>query len=448
MPVGLTTYPRGAPRGRRGVRGPAHDPPRRGLRHRPGGRGRVRAVARLQRGRGRGDPAGDRAGGLQAGRRGRDRARPRRERARRAGHRRRRHGDPVRAREGGPDASSPASWSTCGPTGPRATRSCPSRTAWPRTTGRAGAAHRAPRLQGPAGRRRPAGHERRADPPRDRRAGRERRPDQAQPDRDADRDASTRSSWRGGPAGRRSCPTARARPRTRRSATSSSRWAPGRSRPARRRAPSGWPSTTACSGSPTSWATRRATWVAAPCPAPPVAGSSSPEPGRPPASLPHLRMSRFVDRGAITASWVGVGMAVTIGVSFLLVIPIEFLVTPFALFAGLLIGYYANARSNRAGGPWGRILANALLAGVATGITFALVPAGREAPVLRRRQRLSRRVGRWPDHVPDRRRLRLSALPRDRARARRSRPPGSPTSTPSPRSTGGSRRRAPACCSS
>ena len=64
-------------------------------------------------------------------------------------------------------------------------------------------------------------------------------------------------------------------------------------------------------------------------------------------------MSRLVDRGAITASWVGVGMAVTIGVSFLLVIPIEFLVTPFALFAGLLIGYYANARSNRARRPVG-----------------------------------------------------------------------------------------------
>jgi len=61
-------------------------------------------------------------------------------------------------------------------------------------------------------------------------------------------------------------------------------------------------------------------------------------------------MSRLVDRGAITAAFVGIGMAVTIGVSFLLVIPIEFLVTPFALFAGLLIGYYANARSNRAGG--------------------------------------------------------------------------------------------------
>ena len=34
-------------------------------------------------------------------------------------------------------------------------------------------------------------------------------------------------------------------------------------------------------------------------------------------------MSRFVDRGAITAAWVGLGMAVTIVVSFLLVIPIE-----------------------------------------------------------------------------------------------------------------------------
>ena len=83
-------------------------------------------------------------------------------------------------------------------------------------------------------------------------------------------------------------------------------------------------------------------------------------------------MSRFVDRGAVVAAYVGIGMAVTMAISFLLVIPIEFLVTPFALFAGLLIGYYANARSNRAGGPWGPILVNALLAGAATGITIAL----------------------------------------------------------------------------
>jgi hypothetical protein len=90
-------------------------------------------------------------------------------------------------------------------------------------------------------------------------------------------------------------------------------------------------------------------------------------------------VNRFIDRGAIAAAWVGVGMAVTIGVSFLLVIPIEFLVTPFALLGGLLIGYYANARSNRAGGPWGRIVANALVAGLATGLAFAILMLGVKA---------------------------------------------------------------------
>jgi hypothetical protein len=84
-------------------------------------------------------------------------------------------------------------------------------------------------------------------------------------------------------------------------------------------------------------------------------------------------VSRFVDRGAITASFVGLGMAVTIGVSFLLVIPIEFLIVPTALFGGMMIGYYANARSNRIGGPWSRVIANALLAGLVTGLTLALL---------------------------------------------------------------------------
>jgi hypothetical protein len=84
-------------------------------------------------------------------------------------------------------------------------------------------------------------------------------------------------------------------------------------------------------------------------------------------------MSRIVDRGAVTAAWVGVGMAVTIGISFLLVIPIEFLVVPTALFGGMLIGYYANARSNRVGGPWGRVLVNALFAGLVTGLTLAIL---------------------------------------------------------------------------
>ena len=66
-------------------------------------------------------------------------------------------------------------------------------------------------------------------------------------------------------------------------------------------------------------------------------------------------------------------MAVTIGISFLLVIPIEpvyWLLTP---FAGLLIGYYANQRAMTPRGAWRRILVNALYAGLVTGLTLALL---------------------------------------------------------------------------
>lgn len=88
-------------------------------------------------------------------------------------------------------------------------------------------------------------------------------------------------------------------------------------------------------------------------------------------------MTRLVDRGAIVAGWVGVGMAATIAVSFLLVIPLgEAAVALLALPAGLLIGYYANARAERAGGPWPRLLANAILAGAMTGLAFALLFLG------------------------------------------------------------------------
>ena len=82
-------------------------------------------------------------------------------------------------------------------------------------------------------------------------------------------------------------------------------------------------------------------------------------------------MTRLVDRGAIVAASVGIGMAVTIAISFLLVIPIEPIYWLLAVPAGLLIGYYANQRSDRRAGPWSRILANAAYAGLVTGLTMA-----------------------------------------------------------------------------
>ena len=84
-------------------------------------------------------------------------------------------------------------------------------------------------------------------------------------------------------------------------------------------------------------------------------------------------MTRFVDQGAVFAGWVGLGMALTVGVSFLLVIPIEPVYWYLAIPGGLLIGYYANARSDRRSGPWSRILANALWAGLVTALTWALL---------------------------------------------------------------------------
>jgi hypothetical protein len=84
-------------------------------------------------------------------------------------------------------------------------------------------------------------------------------------------------------------------------------------------------------------------------------------------------MSRLVDRGAITAAYVGIGMAVTIVASFMLFIPIEWIIWLLALPSGLLIGYYADQRSDRRAGPWLRILTNGLFAGVVTGLTAAVL---------------------------------------------------------------------------
>jgi hypothetical protein len=90
-------------------------------------------------------------------------------------------------------------------------------------------------------------------------------------------------------------------------------------------------------------------------------------------------VTRLVDHGAIVAAYVGIGMAVTIAVSFLLVIPIEPIFWYLMLPAGVLIGYYANQRSDRRRGPLWRILANAVFAGVVTGLTAAAILLGVKA---------------------------------------------------------------------
>ena len=90
-------------------------------------------------------------------------------------------------------------------------------------------------------------------------------------------------------------------------------------------------------------------------------------------------MGRFIDRGAIVAAYVGIGMAVTMAISFLLVIPIGPAYVFLSVPAGMLIGYYANARSTRLRGQWRRIVPNALLAGVVTGLTLAILLLGTKA---------------------------------------------------------------------
>jgi hypothetical protein len=90
-------------------------------------------------------------------------------------------------------------------------------------------------------------------------------------------------------------------------------------------------------------------------------------------------MTRVVDQGAITAGWVGLGMAVVTATSFLLVIPIEPIYWLLAPLAGLVIGYYANQRSGRAGVSWRKILPNAAYAGFVTGLAVALLLLGVKA---------------------------------------------------------------------
>ena len=84
-------------------------------------------------------------------------------------------------------------------------------------------------------------------------------------------------------------------------------------------------------------------------------------------------MNRYVDRGANVAAVVGVGMALTIAVSFLMVIPIDPAYLILAPLSGLLIGWYGNQRAEQIRSRPGRILANAAWSGLISGLTFALL---------------------------------------------------------------------------
>jgi hypothetical protein len=82
-----------------------------------------------------------------------------------------------------------------------------------------------------------------------------------------------------------------------------------------------------------------------------------------------------LDRGAVYAAMVGLGMAVTIAISFELVVAVQVLTFVAAPLAGLIIGFYANHKSERWRPRW-RLFANAGFAGLVTGLSLALMYVG------------------------------------------------------------------------
>jgi hypothetical protein len=90
-------------------------------------------------------------------------------------------------------------------------------------------------------------------------------------------------------------------------------------------------------------------------------------------------VSRFVDRGAVVAAYVAIGMAITMAISFLLVVPIEPAYLLLSVLGAIVIGYYANARAGRARGEWRRILPNSLFAGVVLGLSLSILLLGNKA---------------------------------------------------------------------
>ena len=133
-------------------------------------------------------------------------------------------------------------------------------------------------------------------------------------------------------------------------------------------------------------------------------------------------LSRFVDRGAVIAAFVGIGMAVTIGVSFLLVIPIEPVYWILALpdrASDRLLRERLGPASDAA--AWRRLLANALFAGVVTGLTLAALLLGVKALFFVADDGYRDPGLGGSDLVYLRRRLRVPAIPRDAARGARER---------------------------
>lgn len=82
----------------------------------------------------------------------------------------------------------------------------------------------------------------------------------------------------------------------------------------------------------------------------------------------------MVDKGAIVAGWVGIGMALVIAIAFELVVAVQSIVFIVAPIAGILIGGYANQRSSR-WRPRRRVFANSIYAGIVTGVALALTYA-------------------------------------------------------------------------
>lgn len=84
------------------------------------------------------------------------------------------------------------------------------------------------------------------------------------------------------------------------------------------------------------------------------------------------RSGRFLDRGAVFAGWVGVGMALVIAIAFELIIAVQSIVFLVAPIAGLLVGAYANQRSERWRPRW-RVMVNSTYAGLVTGLSLAIL---------------------------------------------------------------------------